>query len=170
MVSGSSGGIQKVDRGFQMAFPGKKERVKKEYKDKFPKDLPTIEDVKKEHGTVIWCKFIKCGSNQQVKDLQRTTGTLLKRQNYKPIAEQEHIWTGICTRGEIGIQFDEMKLPHGAKIKVPSCYTAHTDKTGYWDFSQFLNSDGSPLGGYIDSQHVSDEGYGAMDSNNIYDE
>jgi len=164
-----SGGLQKVVRRFQMAFPGKNETKSREYKDKYPKKLPTLEDVKNEHGTVVWCKFSKCASNKEVKNLQRTTGTLLKRQNYTPINKQEHIWAGICTRAEIGIQFDEMKLPHGAKVKVPSCYTAHTDKTGYWDFSQFLNADGSPLGGNIDSQHVSDEGYGAMDSNNIYE-
>ena len=164
-----AGGLTKVVRGFQMFFPGKKEGPKREYKDKFPKKLPTIEDVKKKYGTVVWCKFTDCGSNQQVKNLQRTTGTLLKRQNYTPIAEQEHIWAGICTRGEIGMQYDAIKLPHGSKIKFPSCYTAHTDKTGYWDFSQFLNSDGSPLGGNIDSQHVSDSGYGMMDDNSIYD-
>jgi len=164
-----AGGLSKVVRGFQMFFPGKKEETKREYKDKFPKKLPTIEDVKKEYGAVVWCKFAKCASNQEVKNLQRTTGTLLKRTNYTPIVEQEHIWAGICTRGEIGMQFNEVKLPHGAKIKVPSCYTAHTDKTGYWDFSQFLNSDGSPLGGNIDSQHASDDGYGIMDSNSIYD-
>jgi len=163
------GGLSKVVRRFQMFFPAKKEETKREYKDKFPKKLPTIEDVKKEYGTVVWCKFTKCGSNQEVKNLQRTTGTLLKRTNYTPIIEQEHIWAGVCTRGEIGIQFDEMKLPHGAKVKVPSCYTAHTDKTGYWDFTQFLNSDGSPLGGNIDSQNVSDDGYGVMDPNNIYE-
>jgi len=164
-----AGGLQKVVRGFTMAFPGKKEVKKREYKDKYPKKLPTLEDVKKKHGTIVWCKFSKCASNQEIEGLQRTTGTLLKRQNYKPINEQEHIWAGVCTRGEIGIQFDEMTLPHGAKIKVPSCYTAHTDKTGYWDFSQFLNSDGSPLGGNIDSQHASDDGYGALDGNNIYE-
>ena len=99
-----AGGLTKVVRGFQMFFPGKKEGPKREYKDKFPKKLPTIEDVKKKYGTVVWCKFTDCGSNQQVKDLQRTTGTLLKRTNYTPIAEQEHIWAGICTRGEIGMQ------------------------------------------------------------------
>ena len=164
-----AGGLQKVVRNFQMFFPSKKDEPKREYKDKFPKKFPTIEDVKKEYGTVVWCKFAKCASNKEVKNLQRTTGSLLKRTNYTPIVEQEHIWAGICTRGEIGMQYNEVKLPHGAKIKVPSCYTAHTDKTGYWDFSQFLNSDGSALGGNIDSQHASDDGYGALDGNNIYE-
>ena len=48
------GGLTKVVRGFQMFFPGKRESVKREYKDKFPKKLPTIEDVKKEYGAVVW--------------------------------------------------------------------------------------------------------------------
>ena len=74
-----SGGLQKVVRGFQMFFPGKQEKTKREYKDKFPKKLPTIEEVKKEYGTVVWCKFAKCGSNQEVKNLQRTTGSIQKR-------------------------------------------------------------------------------------------
>ena len=33
------GGLTKVVRGFQMFFPGKKESVKRDYKDKFPKKL-----------------------------------------------------------------------------------------------------------------------------------
>ena len=66
-----AGGLTKVVRGFQMFFPGKKEGPKREYKDKFPKKLPTIEDVKKKYGTVVWCKFADCGSNQQVKNLQK---------------------------------------------------------------------------------------------------
>ena len=65
-----AGGLTKVVRGFQMFFPGKKESPKREYKDKFPKKLPTIEDVKKEYGAVVWCKFSKCASNQEVKNLQ----------------------------------------------------------------------------------------------------
>ena len=35
------GGLTKVVRGFQMFFPGKKESVKRDYKDKFPKDNTT---------------------------------------------------------------------------------------------------------------------------------
>ena len=40
-----AGGLQKVVRGFTMAFPGKKEKKMREYKDKFPKKLPTLEEV-----------------------------------------------------------------------------------------------------------------------------
>ena len=164
-----AGGLTKVVKGFQMAFPGKKEKKKKEYKDKLPKDTPTIEDVKKKYGTVVWCQYKACVSNKEVEGLQRTTGTILKRLNYKPIAEQEHIWDGVCTRGEIGVQYNELKMPGGSKVKVPTCFNGASNKTGYWDFSQFLNSDGSPLGGNIDSQHVSDDGYGGLDSNSIYE-
>ena len=53
-------------------------------------------------------------------------------------------------------------------MKVPSCFTAASNSSGHIDFSKFLNPDGSPLGGNIDSQHVSDAGYGVMDGNSIY--
>ena len=117
---------------------------------------------------VVWCKFTKCQFNTTVKGLQRTTGTLLNNRTYVPISEQEHIWDGICTRDEIAIKYDEVRTSSGSKIKVPSCFSAVTGVTGHIDFTRFLNSDGSPLGGNIDSQHVSDAGYGAMDSSNIY--
>ena len=53
-------------------------------------------------------------------------------------------------------------------MKVPSCFSAVTGVTGHIDFTRFLNSDGSPLGGNIVSQHVADDGYGGLDSNSIY--
>ena len=37
------------------------------------------------------------------------------------------------------------------------------------DWSRLLNSDGSALGGNIDSQHPSDAGYGALDAGNMYE-
>ena len=54
-------------------------------------------------------------------------------------------------------------------MKVPACFTSVTGVTGHIDFTRFLNSDGSPLGGNISPQAVSDAGYGMMDSNSIYD-
>ena len=54
-------------------------------------------------------------------------------------------------------------------MKVPSCFTASSKTAGHIDFSRFLNSDGSPLGGNISSQHESDAGYGALDSGSIYE-
>ncbi len=164
-----AGGLTKVVRGFQMAFPGKKEKKKKEYKDKFPKKLPTLEDIKKKHGVVVWCKYAKCKNYQEIKGLQRTSSTILKNLRYQPINEQDHIWEGICTRNEIAIKYEEVITASRTKIKVPHCFTSSTKSAGKVDFTKFLNPDGSALGGNIDSQHVSDEGYGALDSNNIYE-
>ena len=164
-----SGGLQKVERRVQIKFNSgvKKKRLK--YEDTFPDNLPTMEDVKEKYGVVVWCKFTACKNNQEVAGLQRTSGTVLKNSTYKPISEQEHIWPGICTREEIAIKFDEVRGTSGSKVKVPSCFVAATNKTGHIDFSRFLNSDGSPLGGNIDSQHASDDGYGYLDSNNMYE-
>ena len=162
------GGLRKVKPEIQVSFNSPVEKKKREYKDTFPKKLPTLEEVKEKYGVVVWCKYIGCKYNQEVKGLQRTSGTILKNRTYNPINEQEHIWEGICTRDEIAIKYDEVVTSSGSKFKVPSCFSASTKSAGHIDFSRFLNSDGSPLGGNIDSQHVSDAGYGAMDSNSLY--
>ena len=165
-----SGGLSKVRPEIQINFSSKLEEKKREYEDKFPEELPTLEEVKKKYGVVVWCKFTDCINNQEVAGLQRTSGTLLKKRVYTPLNEQEATWPGICTRDEIAIKFDAVRTSGGSKVKVPSCFVAATNKTGHIDFSRFLNSDGSPLGGNIDSQHVSDAGYGALDSGRIYEE
>ena len=165
-----SGGLKKIGPEIQISFSSKLEEEQREYKDKFPENLPTLEEVKKEYGVVVWCKFTDCINNQEVAELQRTSGTLLKKRGYTPLNEQEATWPGICTRDEIAINYTAIHTVGGSKIKVPSCFVAATNKTGHIDFSRFLNSDGSPLGGNIDSQHVSDVGYGALDSGNIYGE
>ena len=127
------------------------------YEDTFPEDLPTLEDVKEKYGTVVWCKFTKCVNNQEVAGLQRTSGTLLKKRGYTPLNEQEATWPGICTRDEIAIKFDVVRTG-GTNIKVPSCFTASTRVTGHMDVSKLLQSDGSALGGNIDSQNTFDAG------------
>jgi len=165
-----SGGLKKVEREIQISFSSTVEEEQREYKNKFPEDLPTLEEVKNKYGVVVWCKFTACINNQKVAGLQRTSGTLLKKRGYTPLNEQEATWPGICTRDEIAINYTEVFTSGGSKIKVPSCFVAVTNKTGHIDFSRFLNSDGSALGGNIDSQHVSDAGYGGLDSSNIYQE
>ena len=129
--------------------PGKKSK-EVSYEDKFPSDM-TFEEFKKQHGVVVWCKYYDCVNNKQFEDTQRTTGTIRKNSNYKPISEREHVWDGVCTRDEIAIDFKEF-FSSGAKFKVPACFVAATNKTGYMDFSKLLQSDGSPYGGNIDSQ------------------
>jgi len=134
------------------------------YEDTFPDSLPTMEDIKKEFGTLVWCKFTKCQWNKHVEGLQRTQGTLLKSRTYVPVNEQEAVWSGICTRGEIGITYTEIRSATGKRVKVPSCFTSSTAVTGHMDFSSLLQSDGSALGGNIDSQHLYDEGAFGMPS------
>ena len=164
-----SGGIKKAGPEIQISFSSKLEEEQREYRDKFPEELPTLEEVKKEYGVVVWCKYTDCVNNKKIAGLQRTSGTLLKKRGYTPLNEQEAIWPGICTRNEIAINYTAVVTGRGNKVKVPSCFVASTKVTGHMDFSRFLNSDGSPLGGNIDSQHVSDAGYGGLDSGNIYE-
>jgi|TARA_Y100000310_G_scaffold60999_1_gene56270 hypothetical protein len=129
---------------------GSKEEEPVVYEDRLPEGT-TLEDLKEKHGVVIWCKYYACINNKQFDDTQRTTGTLRKNDSYKPIVERENVWKGVCTRDEIGINFQEF-FSNGAKFKVPACYNAATNITGYMDFSKLLQSDGSPFGGNIDSQ------------------
>ena len=163
-----SGGLQKVNKNIRVFTDSKKKKKATKYKNKFPKELKTLDDVKDKYGVVVWCKFTDCKNNREIKDLQRTSGTLLKNRTYKPLSEEEATWTGICTRDEIAITYNEIMTSTISKFKVPSCFVAATNKTGHIDFTRFLQSDGSPIGGNIDSQHVSDAGFGGVDPNNMY--
>ena len=121
--------------------------------------MPTLEDVKAKYGKIVWCKFTKCQYNEQVKGLQRTTGTLLQNRTYKPISEQEHTWDSLCTRDEIAIKYDEMHTPNGGKFRFPSCFSSVTGVSGHMDFSKLLQPDGSPFGGSLESQSSRNTGY-----------
>lgn len=158
------GGLRKVKPEIRVAFVSPNEKKKLEYKDEFPENLQTLDDVKEKYGAIIWCQFTECKHNRRIEGLQRTSGSILKNRTYKPISEQEHIWTSVCDREEIAIKFQTVLSPSNAKQKVPFCFVASTSPAGHVDFSRFLQGDGSPLGGNIDSQHPSDAGYGAMDS------
>ena len=164
-----SGGISKVRPEIQVGFTGKAEQEQREYSDVFPDDLLTLEEVKEKYGVVVWCKYTECVNNNKIDGLQRTSGTLLKKRGYVPLNEQEAIWSGICTRNEIAIDYSETVTARGNKIKVPACFVSATNKTGHMDWSRLLNSDGSALGGNIESQHPSDAGYGALDAGNMYE-
>tara|TARA_R110000824_G_scaffold252917_2_gene441764 strand:- start:981 stop:1478 length:498 start_codon:yes stop_codon:yes gene_type:complete len=161
-------GLKTTRPEIQVHFTSEAEKEKKEYKDTFTDALPTEDDIRKKYGAIVWCKYTGCTYNQEVEGLQRTSGTILKNKTYQPIAEQEAIWTSLCTRGEIAIKFDEVQSGLHAKVKVPSCFSSATKGKGHVDFTNFLNSDGSAIGGNIDSQHVSDAGYDALESNSIY--
>ena len=151
--------LKKVRPEIQVHFNEPLKRKKRDYKDKFPKGMKTLEDVKKEYGTVVWCKYLKCKNNKEVEGLQRTSGTILGNRAYNPINEQEHVWEGICTKSEIAIKYDEIVTASGTKFKVPSCFSAVTGVSGHIDFSRLLQPDGSPFGGSIESQSNRNTGY-----------
>ena len=160
--------VKRLRPEIQVNFYEPLEKEKKEYKDTFPDDLPTLEDVKQKHGTVVWCEYTGCRNYQEIKDLKRTSGKLLKNRTYKPLNEQEAIWSGICTRDEIGMAFNVVITASNNKFKVPHCFVASTRKTGHIDFSKFLNSDGSPIGGSIESRPADLSGYDILQGNNIW--
>lgn len=117
-----------------------------EYVDKIPKDM-TAEEFKEKYGVVVWCDYFGCKHNVQVADTQRTTGTLLKQRGYQPLGKDAGVWRGLCTRGEIGLKYTDGK---------PECFTTAVRKTGHMDFASLLQSDGTPYGGSIESQHPED--------------
>ena len=142
--------MPKIEKPSTFYMSSGKEPKKVTYEDKRPDDT-TFEEFKKQQGVVVWCKYLDCVNNKQFEDTQRTTGTLRKNSNYKPISERENVWQGVCTRDEIGIDF-EVFFSNGAKFKAPTCFVAATNKTGYMDFSKLLQGDGTPYGGNLDSQ------------------
>jgi len=126
-----------------------KTKVSVEYEDKIPKGM-TAQEFKEKYGVVVWCDYFGCKHNIQVEDTQRTTGTLLKKRGYQPLGKDAGVWRGLCTRGEIGMKYAGDK---------PECFTAAVRKTGHLSFAGLLQSDGSPYGGNMDSQHASDSSF-----------
>ena len=155
--------LQRTRPEIQVAFTAPKKQEKKEYVEKFTEEYPDMEAVKAEHGKVVFCKYTDCLYNKELKGFHRTTGKILKNVTYKPIGEQEHIWSTVCTRDEIALTYHEYISKDAQKVKVPACFTSVTGVSGHMDFSKLLQPDGSPYGGSISSQHASDSGYGIFD-------
>lgn len=133
--------------------------------DKLPEGV-TEEELKEKYNKLVWCEFYDCKWNQQI-GAERTLKTILKNKAYTPFADDPGM-KGLCGRpDEIAIRF-KVIVSGSQKYKVPACFLSHTGITGHMDFSKFLQPDGSPWGGNMDSQHVSDDGYGAFDGNSIY--
>ena len=120
-----------------------------EYVDKLPEGM-TAQEFKKQYGVVVWCDYFGCKYNAQVADTQRTTGKLLNKRWYQPLGQDAGVWRGLCTRGEIGLKYSGDK---------PECFTAAVKKTGHMDFAGLLQSDGTPYGGSIESQHMEDPSF-----------
>ena len=133
--------------------------------DKLPEGM-TEDELKQEYSKLVWCEYYDCKWNKQI-GAERTLKTILKNRSYKPFADDPGM-KGLCGRpDEIAIRFKTV-VSGSQKYKVPACFTCNTGVTGHVDFSKFLQPDGSPWGGNIDSQHVSDSGYGALDPNSLY--
>ena len=123
-----------------------------DYQDKIPEDM-TPEEFRTKYGVVVWCDYFGCKYNVQEKDTQRTTGTLLNSKGYQPLGKDAGVWRGLCTRNEIGLKF-----PGGGK---PECFTAATGKRKHMNFANLLQSDGTPYGGSLESQHPTLDNYQA---------
>jgi len=156
--------LQKVNKDPKFYFKEKVEEEKIEG-DTLPEGV-TEEELKAEYSKLVWCEYYECKWNRQV-GANRTLGTLLKNKAYSPFKDDEGM-KGLCGRpDEIGIRFKTI-VSGSQKYKVPACFTCNTGVSGHVDFSKFLQPDGTPWGGNIDSQHPSDIGYGGLDSNSIY--
>ena len=57
------GGKEMADN-FKMYVTSKKEEEPVVYEDRFPEGT-TLEDLKEQHGVVIWCKYAACINNKQ---------------------------------------------------------------------------------------------------------
>ena len=130
-----------------------------EYVDKLPKDW-TEEELKDHFGVVVWCDYFACQHNVIHENIQRTTGTILKNKNYQPLGKDAGVWRGMCTRGEIALKY---------KGDKPECFTAAVRKTGHVSFASLLQSDGTPYGGSIESQHSAYNEFGVPDSWDSHD-
>jgi len=133
--------------------------------DKLPEGM-TEEDLKAQYAKLVWCEYYGCKWNEQI-GAERTLKTILKNRTYKPFKDDPGM-KGLCGRPEeIAIRFKTI-VSGSQKYQVPACFTCNTGVTGHVDFSKFLQPDGTSWGGNIDSQHVSDTGYGALDPNSIH--
>ena len=113
--------------------------AKSEYKDLFTEEFPSMEAIREKYGAVIWCRFKDCKSNVKPKGLLRTTGSVKRLRGYTPLSPTEDVWKGLCARGEIAIDYKEIRTQGGMLQKVPQCFVAAEGATGHLDMSRFLN-------------------------------
>ena len=160
-----------VPRGYKKAndkptfrFNTKAKHVAKGTVDSLPtergkKKKMTAEEFKKKYAKVVWCDFYKCIYNETPKGASRTIGTILDTPPYKPLGPKDEGWIGVCgtRKPEIAIRFKTV-ISNGVKEKVPHCFNGTSNQTGRMDMSRFLQSNGTPFGGSIESQSA-DQGF-----------
>jgi hypothetical protein len=122
-------------------------------KDSLPKGM-TVKKFKEKYAKIVWCDYYDCLHNETPKGASRKIGTILNNPQYQPIGTKDESFKGVCgtDKDEIAIRFKTIVGTTGAKQKVPECFNAATNKTGNVDMSRFLQSDGTPYGGSIESQ------------------
>ena len=103
--------------------------------------------------------FYKCIYNETPKGASRTIGTILDNPQYKPLGPKDEGWVGVCgtRKPEIAMRFKTV-VSNGVKEKVPQCFNGTSNQTGRMDMSRFLQSNGTPFGGNIESQSA-DQGF-----------
>ena len=57
-----------------------------------PRSPEELEEFKEKYGVVVWCDYFGCRHNVQVKDTQRTTGTLIKQRGYQPLGKDAGVF------------------------------------------------------------------------------
>ena len=82
------------------------------------------------------------------------------------LADLYTFYTNNCVdEHEVPLNYNEWVARDGQKRKVPACFVSSVKGvSGHVDFSRLLQSDGTPYGGLMGSQHVSDAGYGVFDA------
>ena len=119
--------------------------------DKLPKGM-TAEEFKAKYAKVVWCDYYRCMHNVQPEGAKRKIATLLENPQYKPLGPKDAMIQGICNKAEIGIKYKEIVTSGGVKHKVPECFNVAGNKNKHnVDFSKFIQSDGTPFGGSIES-------------------
>jgi len=112
----------------------------------------TAKEFKAKYAKVVWCDYYRCMHNVQPEGAKRKIATLLENPQYKPLGPKDAMIQGICNKAEIGIKYKEIVTSGGIKHKVPECFNVAGNKNKHnVDFSKFIQSDGTPFGGSIES-------------------
>ena len=118
--------------------------------DSLPEGV-TEEEFKQQYAKIVYCDYTDCFWNTRIDGLKKTKASLLLNRNYIPLGVPG--FSAVCSRTEIAIQLNT--YTRGTqKQPIPTCFTtAKNGKTGHMDFARLLQSDGTPYGGSLESQH-----------------
>ena len=118
--------------------------------DSLPEGV-TEEEFKQQYAKIVYCNYTDCFWNTRIDGLKKTKASLLQNRRYVPLGVPG--FSAVCSRTEIAIQLNT--YTRGTqKQPIPTCFTtAKNGKTGHMDFARLLQSDGTPYGGSLESQH-----------------